>query len=162
MKAFFLIVIVTCFIGSNLVYSQSVTLSKDTILVNVKLLAIDSFTNVTRTPNMENSYFLLLDLNKRDMHLLSLDTLSGYCKNRIVAEYYAFNVDNLNEGQSYNVKLTINKTNKVLNEQEEIITRSYCSDLYLKFRFDIQYWIIDIALFSQTPRYRSNVSSGKK
>lgn len=145
MKAFFWVVIVICFIGSNLVYSQSVTLSKDTISVNVKLLAIDSFTNIVPAGGKENSYFLLLDLNKRDMHLLSLDTLSGYCKNRIVAEYYAFNVNHLKEGQSYSIKLTIDKKNKLLDKEEEIPTRSYCSDLYLKFRFDIQYWIIDIA-----------------
>jgi hypothetical protein len=153
MKSLFLFVIVACFVSSNSGYSQSLTLGKDTISVNVKLLAIDSFTNIVPAGGKENLYFLLLDVNRKDMHLLSLDTV--YCKNRIVAEYYAFNVDNLKEGQSYNVKLTINKTNKVLNEQEEVITRSYCSDLYLKFRFDIQYWIIDIVPFPQT------TSSGK-
>lgn len=132
-----------CLITSKVSYAQG---GVDTVEVKMKLIAIDDYKNVIQGGGQKKMYLLLLEVSTDNMSLLYLD--SSYCKNRIVADYSAFEIKNLVEGKMYNVRLKVNKyqysKSDLERQRKSVGHKSSCIDMNLNRRGDIQYWIIDI------------------
>lgn len=144
MKSTIFFISIYIFFCINLFAQDNVT---DTLNLKMKLIAIDSYKNYDLGGGQKKSFLLLLEIESKDMDKLEMDTI--YCKNRIVAEYDAFTIDNLIEGEFYNFKLGIykNQYGKLFfkNQKKAVGSPTSCIDMNLNRRWDRQYWIFNVA-----------------
>ena len=142
MKKFILFALIYAFANSD-VFAQANM--RDTTSLRMKLIAIDPYMNFV-IGSGEKTFLLLLEVSPKDRLTLGLD--SSYCKNRIVAEYDSFKIDDLVEGEYYNFKFEINKpqySKRFWKKQKKAMgSPTNCIEMNLNKRWDRQYWISEV------------------